>query len=99
MRLDSSIATSNEDLVIAAHILQFGVYKIELTVTMIHNSFSVAPVFTYIEIVRSSILVNLIESNATTIIQNFEKDLVLNPGEFSTYSNQTAIKKSVCFDF
>ena len=99
IQLDPSIKTSEADLVIAAQILSFRVYKIELTVTMVNHPFLSSSASTYIEIVRSNILVNLIPLNATTIVQNVEEDLVLNPGEFSIDSNQKTINKSVCFNF
>ena len=99
LQLDQSIELSGKDLLIGAEILSSGVYKVELIVTMVDDPLLSSSAFTYIEITRSIVMINLISFNATKIEQNIEENLTLNPGEFSVQLDQSRINKNVCLDF
>ena len=99
LQLDQSIELSGKDLLIGAEILSSGVYKVELIVTMVDDPLLSSSAFTYIEITRSIVIINLISFNATKIEQNIEENLTLNPGEFSVQLDQSRINKNVCLDF
>ena len=72
LQLDQSIELSGKDLLIGAEILSSGVYKVELIVTMVDDPLLFSSAFTYIEITRSIVIINLISFNATKFEQNIE---------------------------
>lgn len=80
-------------LFIPARTLSNGIYQFKLTATL--NSASVSS-SVYIEIIRSTIITNLIPFDTLIWTHNYEKDLILNPGEYSFDHNRILFKKDVC---
>lgn len=78
-----SIETTYNTLFIPARTLSNGIYELNLIVyiTDIPDVYSSA--FVYIEIIHSSLITNLISADTWRITQDAQKDLLLDPGQFS----------------
>lgn len=79
----SQVMTSDSELYISARTLDFGLYQINLTVTM-----ALAPQFkrtvsVFVLITSSDIMVNLIALGTSIITTGREEDLILDPGHHS----------------
>ncbi|UJR19400.1 hypothetical protein I4U23_022530 [Adineta vaga] len=82
-KFDKQIDFSNNDLYIPSGILTYGVYHLELTVTMINFPTIKSSSFIEIEIIPSNIVINFLSYETRTIEHNYEENLVFNPGEYS----------------
>lgn len=90
------IDTSQNDLFIPSQTLSYGLYQIELIVTMTDFPSLSSSSSIYIEITRSTININLISYDALMITHDFGEDLVLNPGQYSFDLNRISFHKDVC---
>jgi hypothetical protein len=89
------VETSNNNLFIRAQTLDYGVYQVELRVTMIDFPQLTSSSSIYIEIIRSTIFTNLVSSNSLIITHDYQQNLIFNPGEFSFDLNSITFNKSV----
>ena len=83
MPFDSQIETTFSELFIPARKLPFGIFELELTITLnkyttVNSSSSV-----YVEITPSRITANLVQLGTSMITSGFEQDLKLDPGSYS----------------
>jgi hypothetical protein len=89
------VETSHPHLFIRAQTLGYGVYQMELTVTMIDFPHLTSSSSVYIEIIQSTIFPNLLSSNSLIITHDYQQNLIFNPGEFSLDLNSITFNKSV----
>ena len=80
---DSQIETTFSELFIPARKLPFGIFQLQLTITL-----SVYPTLNYsssvyVEITPSGITANLVQLGTSMITSGFEQDLKLDPGSYS----------------
>ncbi|UJR06735.1 hypothetical protein I4U23_011024 [Adineta vaga] len=78
--LDPTINTKASELYIPANTLPYGIYNFTLTVTILHFS---TVSYVLIEIVRSDIVVNLIQLGTPMITSGYQQNLIINPGAYS----------------
>lgn len=81
--LNGSLLTSQTNLFIPAHTLYYGLYKIELTAIILDIPSISSSSSVYIEIIPSTIDINLILWDTSMIRHDHREDLQLNPGQFS----------------
>ncbi|CAF4145951.1 unnamed protein product, partial [Adineta steineri] len=88
--LDQQIITPLSELYIPSRTLAYGIYQLELTVTMINlpslirsSSSSV-----YVRIIPSTITANLVQLGTSMITRGNQQDLTLDPGTFSINPNE-----------
>ena len=81
--LNGSLLTSQTNLFIPAHTLSYGLYKIELTAMILDIPTISSSSSVYIEIIPSTIDINLIALDTSMIRHDYREDLQLDPGHFS----------------
>ena len=96
---DSQIETIFSELFIPARKFPFGIFQLELTITlnkyqMLNHSSSV-----YVEITPSDIIPNLVELGTSMITSGFELDLKLDPGTYSIDPDLVSFDSTVNFQF
>ena len=94
---DSQIETTFSELFIPARKLPFGIFELELTITLnkypsLNHSSSV-----YVEITPSGITANLVQLGTSMITSGFEQDLKLDPGTYSIDPDQLTFDSTVKF--
>ena len=95
-QLQQSLTTMTlSEIYIPARTLQYGIYQINLTVTIWPLSQLISLATTYIKIVPSPIQVNLIQSDASMIVQKQQQTLILDPGTFSVDPDASYFNSSV----
>ena len=92
---DSQIETTSTELFIPAKKLPFGIFELELTITLnqcptVKSSSSV-----YVEIIPSDIIVYLFQSRSSMITSGFQQDLRLDPGTYSIDPDQVTFDRTV----
>ena len=92
---DSQIETTSTELFIPSRKLPFGIFELELTITLnkyptLNYSSSV-----FVEITPSGITANLVQLGTSMITSGFEQDLKLDPGTFSIDLDQNTFDKDV----
>jgi len=93
---DSEIETTSTELFITSRKLPFGIFELELTITLnkypsLNHSSSV-----YVEITPSGITANLVQLGTSMITSGFEQDLMkLDPGSYSIDFDQNTFDKDV----
>ena len=83
------------ELYVPARALNYGVYRMNLTVMMqvAHHLVSLAT--TYVKIVPSPIIVRLVQFGAVMIQRGQQQTLTLDPGTFSIDSDQSTFNSTV----
>ncbi|CAF1019455.1 unnamed protein product [Adineta ricciae] len=81
--LDSSITTTGSELYIPGRSLQYGLYQINLTVTMAQIPSLTVISTTYVDITPSGITANLIPYGTSMITRGNLQDLKFDPGSYS----------------
>ena len=94
VQFGSSVVTTRSELFIPGKILPYGIYELQLTVTMTVFSNLTSSAFTYIKINPSNITVNLVPLGTPMITHGDQQNLTLNPGEYSL-DPDTTFNKSV----
>jgi hypothetical protein len=95
-QLEQSVTTLTlAEILIPARTLRYGIYQMNLTVTMYASSQLVSSATTYIQIVPSPITINLIQFGVSIIIQKQQQMLTLDPGTFSVDPDATYFNSSV----
>ncbi|CAF1347188.1 unnamed protein product [Adineta ricciae] len=90
--ITSTIDTQSSELFIPAKTLPYGIYQMDLTVTILHLSTSTSSVV--VEIISSNIISNLIQYGTSMITQGIHQDLCLNPGSHSVDPDQDIFNAS-----
>jgi hypothetical protein len=83
IQFDGSIDSSSNELFIPARSLVYGICELKLTVTTVELTTLTSSVVTYIKIIPSNIVVNLVKLGTSMIISGHQQDLNLDPGLFS----------------
>ena len=76
--------------------LSYGIYQIQLTVTMIISPKLTSTAFIYIKINPSNITANLVQFGTSMITHGYQQNLILDPGEYSIDPDTNIFNKSVC---
>ncbi|CAF1191151.1 unnamed protein product [Adineta steineri] len=79
----STIQTTFSELYIPARTLSYGLYELNLTVTMIDYSLLITSSSVYVKITPSGIIANLVQLGTPMIASGHEQDLKLEPGIYS----------------
>jgi hypothetical protein len=95
IQIDSTIQTTFSELYIAARTLAYGLYELQLTVTMTDFPLLITSLSVYVEITPSSITPNLVQLGTPSITSGHEQDLKLDPGTYSVDSDGYAFNGSV----
>jgi len=96
---DSQIETTFSELFIPSRKLPFGIFELQLTITLdkyptLNHSSSV-----YVEITPSGITANLVQLGTSMITSGFEQDLKLDPGTYSVDPDEVSFDSKVSFQF
>jgi hypothetical protein len=84
------------ELFVPARSLDYGAYQIKLTVAMAFSSQLTTSAVTYVNIIPSSITVNLVHLGSSLIIHGQQKMLILDPGSYSIDPDFSFFDASVC---
>ncbi len=93
----SSIEMTLSELFIPSKTLEYGIYQMKLTVKMSISPQLISSAMTYVEIIPSSIQVQLIRFGPSIILHEQQKTLILNPGTFSIDPDQNYFNSTVSF--
>jgi hypothetical protein len=83
IQLAQTIITTTTELYIPARTLSYGIYQLNLTVSMIASSSLTSTVSAYVQIIASGIIANLVPLGTSMITSGYQQDLILNPGAYS----------------
>ena len=95
LTLDPFIHTQSNELFIPARTLIHGSFECTCTVTATDDPRSKSSTSMVIEILFSNILVQMIPENAWIIAHTVGIDLLLNPGQYSTYGDGMKLNREV----
>ena len=96
---DSQIETTFSELFIPARKLPFGIFELELTITMTKYPTLKSSSSVYVEITPSGITANLVQLGTSMITSGFEQDLRLDPGTYSIDLDENTFDKDVSETF
>ena len=83
IQLDQTIITTTNELFIPARTLPYGIYQLNLTVSMMASSSLTSTAFAYVQITASGITANLVPLGTSMITNGYQQDLLFNPGSYS----------------
>jgi hypothetical protein len=83
IQINPTVITTFSELYIPSQTLDYGIYELRLTVTTIIALNLTSTASAFITIIPSSIIVNLIQVEASMIANGFNQNLTLNPGIYS----------------
>ena len=83
IQINPIVITTFSELYIPSQTLDFGIYELKLTVTMLISSNLRSTASVFIEIIPSDIIVNLIQAETSMISIGYNQNLTLNPGIYS----------------
>jgi hypothetical protein len=89
------VITTLSELYIPPETLDFGIYELKLTVTTTSSSNLTSTASVFIKIISLTIVVNLIQSEASLITNGYNQNLILNPGSYSVDLDGSGINASV----
>ena len=95
IQIDSTIDTTFTEIYIPAKSLSYGIYQFILTVTMVSAPNVSSSSYTYVKILPTNIIVNVVMYGASMITRGFTQDLVLDPGQFSVDPDDDTFNTSV----
>lgn len=95
IELDQSITTTRSELFIPGKFLMFGMYELELNVSVMFPFNWTSSVATYIQIKPSNIAVNLMLFGTSMISHGYRQSLTLNPGAYSLNPDGIPFNSSV----
>jgi hypothetical protein len=95
IQVDPTVMTTAGELYIPARTLAFGVYQLELTVTMNVSSSLRSSKSVYARITPSGINANLVLLGTSMITSGANQDLQLNPGLYSVNLDENEFNASV----
>ncbi|UJR24498.1 hypothetical protein I4U23_005873 [Adineta vaga] len=82
IHINSSMITTMSELYVSARTFPYGFYQFKSTIQTANSSSSSSSSI-YIEIIRSNIIVNLIQYGTSIITHSIDNELILNPGRYS----------------
>jgi hypothetical protein len=85
------------ELFVPARSLDYGVYRIQLTVTTTFSSQLASSAGIYVRIIPSPVTVNLVQLGSSMITHGQQQTLTLDPGSYSIDPDSTLFNTSVCF--
>ena len=94
---NKKLIMAGSDLYLPLNTLPYGIYQLELTVTMIDYSSLTNSASVYVEISPSGILVNLVPLGTSVITSGHQQNLTFNPGNYSIDPDGYPFNASVCF--
>ena len=83
IQFDQTIITTTSELYIPARTLSYGIYQLNLTVSMMASSSLTSTATAYVRITASGIIANLVPLGTSIITSGYEQALVFNPGGYS----------------
>ncbi|CAF4120452.1 unnamed protein product, partial [Adineta steineri] len=83
IQLNSKISTTLSELYIPSRTLDYGIYELTLTVTMIESLDLKSSSSAYVRITATGITANLVQLGTSMITRGSQQDLQLNPGAYS----------------
>ena len=92
---DSQIETTSSELFIPSRKLPFGIFELELTITMTKYPTLKSSSSVYVEITPSGITANLVQLGTSMITSGFEQDLKFDPGTYSIDPDQVTFDSTV----
>jgi len=92
---ESQIETTFSELFIPARKLPFGIFELELTITMTKYPTLKSSSSVYVEITPSGITANLVQLGTSMITSGFEQDLKFDPGTYSIDPDQVTFDSTV----
>ncbi|CAF4366267.1 unnamed protein product, partial [Adineta steineri] len=81
--LNEQVMTTFSELYIPSRTLNYGVYQLTLTVTMIDSPNLKSSSSVYVRITATGITANLVQLGTSMITRGNQQDLLLDPGTFS----------------
>lgn len=94
---DQSIQILSNEIFIPAKSLPYGVYEFKLTITIDEFMNSTVSKVTYIKIIPSNIIVNLVQFGTSMITLGHQQNLTLNPGIYSINPDLLTFNLNVYF--
>jgi hypothetical protein len=98
IQLSQTIITTFSELDIPARTLQYGIYELTLTVTMVEFPSLKTNSSVYIQITPSGTTANLVQLGTSMITSGHELDLKLDPGAYSVDPDASVFNASVSQD-
>ncbi|CAF4060500.1 unnamed protein product, partial [Adineta steineri] len=86
--LNEQVMTTFSELYIPSRTLNYGVYQLTLTVTMIDSPNLKSSSSVYVRITATGITANLVQLGTSMITRGNQQDLLLDPGTFSVDPNE-----------
>jgi len=83
IEFDKKIVTSRSELYIPSNTLQYGIYRLELRVTIEDNPSITSSSSVYVEISPSGVTANLVPLGTSVVTSGDQQNLILNPGNYS----------------
>ncbi|CAF0834260.1 unnamed protein product [Adineta steineri] len=94
IQLNSKISTTLSELYIPSRTLDYGIYELTLTVTMIESLDLKSSSSAYVRITATGITANLVQLGTSMITRGSQQDLQLNPGAYSVDPDQDSFDAS-----
>ena len=85
------------ELFVPSKTLDYGIYQIKLTVKMSVRLELISSAVTFVEIIPSSIQVQLIQFGPSIIVRGQQQTLILDPGTYSIDPDQNYFNSTVSF--
>ena len=83
IEFDKKIVKSRSELYIPSNTLQYGIYRLELRVTIEDNPSITSSSSVYVEISPSGVTANLVPLGTSVVTSGDQQNLILNPGNYS----------------
>jgi hypothetical protein len=93
--MNRTVGTSVSELSIPTRTLAYGIYELNLTVTMSSSSSLTSSASAYVKIIPSDITVNLVQFGTSMITHSHQQDLILDPGRYSVDPDQHVFDANV----
>jgi len=96
IELSEKVITTQSELYIPSRILDYGIYELKLTITMVDSpSLTPSSSTAYVRITATGITANLVQLGTSVITSGNEQDLLLDPGAFSVDPDQYSFDATV----
>lgn len=94
--LESMVNLKSTKIAIPPRLLEYGFYEFKLTVRMNMSSEFSSSSVTYIEIIPSPLMINLIQYGTSIITIGQDQDLFVDPAKFSSQPDGKSFNETVC---
>ena len=95
IQLPQSLQTTAAELFIPARTLDYGTYRLQITVSMVAAPQLISVASTYVQIIPSSITPNIMPFGTSMIVHGRSRDLLLDPGTYSVDPDALTFDPSV----